>query len=312
MNKKCLIIDEMHESIIPLLEEAGMEPDYQPLIHRQELLKIIPEYGGLIVRSKTAIDKEVVTAGKNLQFVARAGAGIDKLDVEELERRNVVVINAPEGNRDALGEHAVGMLLSLLNKIHTANLEVKRGVWDREGNRGLELMAKTVAIIGYGHMGKAFAQRLSSFGCKVVAYDKYKTGYSDQYAKEVTLDQVFVQADIVSFHVPLTEETRNFVNEKFLNNFKKEIYLINTARGEIISLKVLIDAMKSGKVKGAALDVLENEKIGQLTPEQIQNFKFLVQSENVLLTPHIAGWSHESYLKINQVLVEKIKFHFFI
>lgn len=290
-----------------MLEGIGYKADYRPDIQREELLQIIGNYQGLIVRSKTNIDEALIAKATLLQFVGRAGAGIDQVDVEALQKRHIHMLNAPEGNRDALGEHAVGMLLCLFNKITWADQEVRKGKWEREANRGVELMGKTVGLIGYGNMGQAFARRLSGFGVRVLAYDKYKQTYGDAYAHEASMEEIFAQTDILSFHIPLTAETRYMVDVSYLNNFERNIFLINTARGELIKLEVLAEMLENGKVKGAVLDVLENEKLNTLTSSQQTAFHKIIQSKKVVLTPHVAGWTYESYEKINQVLVSKIK-----
>lgn len=305
--KKCLIADKMHDSIVPLLKEIGIAPDYQPQIQRNEILKIVGDYEGLIIRSKTAVDQELIEQAHKLEFIGRAGAGLDQLDMQLLEQRGIEVVNAPEGNRDALAEHGMGMLLCLMNKIRQADQQIRNGLWDREGNRGVELMGKTVGIVGYGYMGQAFAQRLSSFGVTVLAYDKYKENYGNEYAAEASMQQIYDKADILSLHVPLTAETLFFIDEAYLSRFKKNIFLLNTARGKLIRLKTLHQAIESGKITGAALDVLENEKFRQFSEEQQQYFQQLANSDRVLFTPHVAGWTFESYEKINQVLVNKLK-----
>ena len=305
--KTCLIVDLMHESITPLLEEIGWKADYQPSIRREEIIRIISNYEGLIVRSKTTIDREIIGRAEKLRWIARAGAGLDQLDMEALEERGIQVVNAPEGNRDALGEHAVTILLTLLNKVHIADRDIRRGTWDREGMRGTELMGKTVSIIGYGHMGQAFARRLQGFGVEVLAYDKYKENYGNEFAREASMEEIFEKTDILSLHVPLTDETHFMLNDDYLANFKKSIYLLNTARGKNIRLKTLVESLKNGRLKGAALDVLENEKIRKLSVEQQKYFNQLIQSDQVVFTPHVGGWTFESYEKINRVLVAKIK-----
>lgn len=307
MNNHCLIVDKMHESIIPMLKHIGLQPDYRPDIRRQEILDIIGNYTGLIIRSKTSVNKELIDRAANLRFVGRAGAGLDQLNEEALADRNIFMLNAPEGNRDALAEHATGMLLALMNKIHTADLQVRKGIWNREGNRGFELMGKTVALVGYGYMGQAFARRLSSFGVKVLAYDKYKKNYSDDFAQEAGMEEIYAMADILSLHVPLTPETLFFIDDNYLKRFSKNIFLLNTARGKVIRLKTLAEAIESGKILGAALDVLENEKLDSLSEVQRPFFDKLTRSERVIFTPHVAGWTFESFEKINQVLVGKIK-----
>lgn len=304
--KRILIIDLMHESIVPLLEALGFEVDYKPRITKKEVLAGIEAYTGLIVRSKMAVDAALLARATNLKFVARAGAGIDQLDVNELEKRQITIINAPEGNRDALGEHALGMLLCLANNINVGDLMVRQRVWDREGHRGFEIKGKTVALIGYGQMGSAFAEKLSGLSCNVIAYDKYKKGFSSSYAREATMDEIFESADILSLHVPLTAETRNMVDTAYFSKFRKPIVVLNTSRGEILSLNALLDMIEAKKIKSAALDVLENEKLHLMTKAQKEVFERLILFDKVLLTPHVGGWTFESYERINHVLVEKI------
>ncbi len=305
--KRCLIIDKMHPSIIGMLEQVGFEVHYRPEINRQEVIDTLSQYTGIIVRSKLNIDGPVLEAGAQLRFIGRAGAGVDLIDLEIATRKGIQILNAPEGNRDAVGEHCIGMLLSLLHKINLADQQIRKGIWDREGNRGIELKGKNVAIIGYGHMGRAFAQRLSGFGCQVMAYDKYEIAYADAFAREASMQEIFEQADVVSFHIPLSDDTRNLVDSAYLKRFKKPLYMINTARGEILSLSSLVESIKSEKIIGVALDVLENEKINNLNPEQQISFDFLTQSPVTIMTPHVAGWTEESYIKINQTLLEKIQ-----
>ena len=312
MNKNCLIADEMHESILPLLHEIGVNVDYRPDITRDEMLECIGDYEILLIRSKTTVDRPMVDAAKKLELIGRAGAGLDKIDVAYVEDRSIEIVNAPEGNRDALAEHAVGMLLSMLNNIVTADTEVRNWRWEREANRGIELSDKTIGIIGYGYMGQAFVQRLRAFDCRVLVYDKYKKGFGTKKVEEVSLEKLFEKADILSLHVPLTEETRGWINEEFLGKFHKDIYLMNTARGEVLPVKALLKLLDSGKVIGAALDVLEKEKFEALTEEQRANFEELFKRRNVVLSPHVGGWTFASYKRINEVLVGKIATHFHI
>ncbi len=307
MQPKILITDKMHESLVPMLQELGYQVDNEPKITREEIINKLPDYMGIVVRSKTEIDKSLMSAGKNLKFIARAGAGVDQIDIEYTQEKGIHVLNAPEGNRDAVAEHVVGLILNLTNKIRQGDGQVRNKIWDREGNRGIELMSRTVGIIGYGFMGTAVSKRLSSFGCKVIAYDKYKTGFSDEYVQEVGPEDIFRETDILSFHVPLTEETRLYVNDAFLEQFKKPIILINTSRGEILPLKSLVKFLKNGKIISAGLDVLENEKFKKLTPVQEAMLDELFTMDNVLFTPHVAGWTVESYIKINETLAHKIK-----
>ncbi len=305
--RKCLVIDPMHESIIPLMREIGWEVDYMPDITREEVRARHQGYEGLIVRSKTLVDADLLGESPSVRFVGRAGAGLDNVDLRYLERKGVQVVHAADGNRDAVAEFTVGLLLSLLRNIPKAHEEVKDGVWDREGNRGEELMGKTVSIIGYGNMGQAFAQRLVGFACKVLAYDKYKSGFGGPNCEEADMERVFAETDILSLHIPLTEETRTMVTRAYLGRFHKPVIMINTARGEIVPMDELAMALKEGKLRGAALDVLENEKIDKLTPAQQESFNYLKSKSNVIFTPHIAGWTFESHIKINVALVRKIR-----
>ncbi len=304
---KCLVIDPMHESLQPLLAAIGVEIDYQPECTREQIQSIHHQYTGLIVRSKTIIDETLLGSDPKLKFIGRAGAGLDNLDLPYLKSKGIAVLHASEGNRDAVGEHTVGLLLSLLRHIPRADSQVRESIWNREGNRGMEIMGKTVSIIGYGNMGQAFAKRLSGFGCTVLAYDKYKTNFSDAFGREASMETIFNETDILSLHLPLTTETRGLVNADYLRAYKKQIVLLNTARGEILALTDLASAIKSEHVRGAALDVLENEKLTTLTAEQQTAFNFLSKQSNVLFTPHIAGWSYESHVKINVVLRNKIQ-----
>jgi len=304
---KCLVIDPMHESLFPMLKEIGWEVTYKPDITRDEVRQQHVGYDGLIVRSKTIIDGDLLGDAPTVKFIGRAGAGLDNLDLDYLEGRGIHVLHASEGNRDAVGEYAVGALLSLMRNIPRADREVRNKVWLREENRGEEIMGKTVGIIGYGNMGHSFARRLSGFGCNVLAYDKYKTGFSDAVCREATMDELYAEADILSLHIPLTAETRRLVEDSFLKRFRKSIILVNSARGEIVSLTDLVRAMDDSRVRGAVLDVLENEKLKTFTAEQEQAFNSLRERSNVIFTPHIAGWTFESHVKINVALVTKIK-----
>ncbi|MCH7406713.1 2-hydroxyacid dehydrogenase [Belliella aquatica] len=297
----------MHPSILPLLEMEGFEVDYMPEITRDEILEVVASYTGLIIRSKTPMDKELLEKASNLKFIGRAGAGLDQIDLSYLEERNIKLFNAPEGNRDAVGEHAIGGLLALFNHINKADQEVRKGIWDREGNRGEELAGKTVGVFGFGNMGQAFARKLLGFDVKLLAYDKYKKGFGSAFVKECSFEKIQQEADILSIHVPLTVETRNYFTLDLLKNFSKPIYLINTARGEVISFETLNLALDQGVLRGAVLDVLENEKSKNFSATQKEEFEKLAARPNVLFSPHIAGWTFQSYEKINQVLVEKIK-----
>lgn len=304
---KILIIDEMHESIMPMLQKQGHEVIYSPEITREEIMATVAEFDGLIIRSKTPMDRDLLERASKLKFIGRAGAGLDKIDLEYMEENDIRLFHAAKGNRDAVAEHAVGMLLALFNNVKKADQEVRKGIWDREGNRGHELAGKTVGIMGYGNMGKSFAHRLRGFKVNILAYDKYKLDFGDDFVQEVMWEKLKAEADILSIHVPLTLETRDFFSLKELKSFAKPFWFINTARGEVISFKTLNEALDQGILCGALLDVLENEKFQNFTPDQKAEFEKLAARDNVLFSPHVAGWTYESYEKINKVLAKRIK-----
>jgi D-3-phosphoglycerate dehydrogenase len=303
---KVLIVDQMHESILGLLEKYGFEVTYAPKITREAIFEQIGSYDGIIIRSKTPLDRELLEQATRLQFIGRAGAGLDQLDLDYLNERGVALFHAAKGNRDAVAEHALGGLLALLNHLAQADQQVRKGIWDREGNRGVELKGKTVGIFGYGNMGKAFAKRLKGFGVNVLAYDKYKKEFGKKGVQEVNWETLKKEADVLSIHVPLTAETRDFFTLEELKSFSKPFWLINTARGEVIRMETLNQALDQGILKGVVLDVLENEKFERFSTEQKLQFELLAKRENVLFTPHVAGWTVESYQKINEVLVKQI------
>ena len=304
---KVLIADRMHESITDLFRRAGFDPDYQPEITKEEVSEVIENYEGLVIRSKFTVDRPLIDRAVNLKFVARAGAGLDKVDYPYLTEKGIKLVNAPEGNRDAVGEYTVGVLLSLMHNIQKGHNEVITGVWDREGNRGFELQDKTVGVYGYGFMGSAFAEKLRGFGCRIIAYDKYKTRISNDFVEQVDLDTFRRETEILSIHVPLTSETRMLFDEPYLRTFHRLKFLLNTSRGEVLKLSALIALMEEGSLVGAGLDVLENEKLDQLTENQRNDFGKLGSMNNVILTPHIAGWTFESYRKINEVIITKLQ-----
>ncbi len=305
--KKVLIVNKMHKSISPLLEGIGLDVNYQPNILREEILEIIHDYYGIVVRSKLNLDSDFFSKAKKLQFIARAGAGVDQIDLDEVRKRRIEVFNAPEGNKDALAEHALGMLLAMLHKIVKSDDEVRTGKWLREENRGFELNTKTVGIIGFGHMGRAFAEKLIGMGCKVITYDIKPTLDLPAHVKKVSWESFTKDCDIISLHVPLTEKNYYLVNDAWINSFKKNIWLINTSRGKVLKLDDLINNLDSGKVRGVALDVLENENINSLSDSEKSIFENLIKRNNTILTPHVGGWSMESYSRINEVLVSKIE-----
>lgn len=304
MSKKILIVDDLHPVFAEKARTLGFEVDDKPLISREETLAIIGNYMGIAVRTKFRIDKQLLDAAPCLKFVARAGAGLDNIDEAEAKEKNILLINAPEGNCDAVGEHAVGLLLSLMNNFRKADEEIRGGVWDRENNRGYELKGKVVGIIGYGFMGQSFAKKLSGFGVKIIAYDKYKTGFSDDYVREVSMEEIVKHSDVLSLHIPLTKETKQMVNDEYFFHFKKPLFFINTARGEIVNTTSVLSQLKKGKIIGAGLDVLETEKFPSLGEQAW--FDELKRSGQVILTPHVAGWTFDSYRKISEVLAQKL------
>ena len=309
MKPKVIFIDSVHPILFERLEKAGYECDWKDQLSRSEILSILPEYSGAVIRSKFKFDKEVFDAAPQLKWIARSGAGMENIDQNYAATKGVVCYNSPEGNRDAVAEHCLAMLLSLFNRLKQADFEVREGQWNREKNRGIELKGKTVGILGYGFMGEALSKRLNGFGVDVIAYDKYKKDYGNSFAKEVNLNTFFEKTDILSIHLPLTEETKYLVNKTFLNQFKKNIYLINTARGKNVRTADLVKVLENGKVVGACLDVLEYEKLSfeNLKQEELPaDFSYLTHAENVVLTPHVAGWTKESYFKLSEVLADKI------
>lgn len=305
---KVLISDRTHEVLPQRLREVGFEVSVEPDHDYESLAQAAQGCEGLVVRSKVNIDRAFIDRVPSLKCIGRVGAGMETIDVDYAEAHGVRCLNSPEGNRDAVGEHAVGLLLSLLNNIARADAEVRRGLWQREVNRGYELGPLTVGIIGFGNMGQAFAKRLSGFGCRIVVYDKYKE-LSDFKNLNVVkfLSELQAEADIVSFHVPLTEETHHYLDAEFIDTMAKPFYLINTARGAVVDTEALVAGLESGKVRGAALDVLEYEKmqadgLGDV-PECVH---YLMRSPRTVLTPHVAGWTVESKYKLAAVLAEKM------
>lgn len=310
---KVLFLDSVHPCLEEMLTNAGFICHHDYKSSSAEIAQNIGEYTGIVIRSRFAVDEKFLLAASQLKFIARAGAGMENINVAFAKTRGITLFNSPEGNRDAVGEHAVGMLLMLLNHLKKADAEVRRGIWLRAENRGTELGYKTVGIIGYGQMGSAFAQKLSGFGCRILAHDKYLKGFGNALVQEVTLAELQQQADVISLHLPLSAETNYYVDEHFINACSKPIYLINTARGQNLKTAALVSGLKTGKVLGACLDVLEFEKSSfenidtEFLPE---DFKFLIDSEQVILSPHIAGWTHESHEKLSRFLGDKILHYF--
>ena len=305
---KILAIDSNHECLNNGLREVGFIVDEDYTSPKEIIEQKINEYDGMIVRSRFPIDKDFLAKATNLKFIGRVGAGLENIDEEFAAENNIVLFNSPEGNRDSVGEHAIGMLLMLMHHLRRADNEVRNGIWKREENRGDELKGKTVGIIGYGNMGNAFARRLQGFEVNVICYD-ILPNKGNEFAKQVSLEEIFEQADVVSLHTPQTPETMQMINEEFISNFKKPFYFVNTARGKSVVTKDLVDAMKTGKILGAALDVLEFEKssfeklVASDLPEE---FQYLIQADNVVLAPHIAGWTHQSKVKLAEFIRDKI------
>lgn len=303
---KILLLDKNHPLIDRQLLEKGfiLEEDFTSSY--DEVCGKIENYDGIIIRSRIPMNKNLLQKAKNLKFIARVGAGMENIDLEEAKRLNIGLINSPEGNRDSVAEHVLGMLLLLMNRLFIASNEVKNGIWLREENRGDELLGKTFGIIGYGNMGKAVAKRLSGFGCKVIFHD-ILPNLGDEYGTQVSLVELQKQADILSLHIPLTKETHYLIDESFISKMEKDFYFVNTARGKNVKTKDLVSALKSGKVKAAALDVLEYEKTSfENLDVENDDLRYLLNSENVIVTPHIAGWTVQSKEKLAQFIVDKI------
>jgi len=292
-----------------MMEAIGVQLHYRPDLTAAEVPAALAAhpYDGFIVRSKLRVTAALLAHGPQLRYVARAGAGVDNIDENALAAAGVTLLNAPEGNQDAVGEYAVGLLLAVLRNIARADREVRAGQWRREANRGEEIGGKVVGLLGYGHMGKAFAQRLSAFGCTVLAYDHDPQCTPDQYATLVTLAELQQRAEILSLHIPYSAANHHFVDEPFLTGFQNAFWLLNTARGEVLDHTALVQALGTGHVRGAGLDVLDNEKLATLTPAQQANFDTLQADPNVVFSPHIGGWTHQSYQRINEVLTRKIR-----
>ena len=303
---KILLLDSNHPLITEQLLAKGfiLEEDFSSSY--DEVLQKINQYEGIIIRSRIPLDKNFLENAKNLKFIARVGAGMENIDLEVAKSLGISLINSPEGNRDSVAEHVVGMLLILMNRLFIASEEVKKGIWKREENRGDELLGKTFGIIGYGNMGKATAKRLSGFGVKVIFHD-ILPNLEDEFAKQVSLEELQHEADILSLHIPLDASTKYLVDEEFISKMKKNFYIINTARGKNLKTSALVNAIKEEKILGAALDVLEYEKSSfENIEEKNEDLDFLLQSEKVIVTPHIAGWTHQSKEKLAQFIVDKI------
>ena len=306
---KILLLDRPHPILEKTLSENGFECHSDFESDKTEVEKKLPEYEGIVMRSRLTLDEHFIDRAANLKFIAREGVGVEHIPVAYAEAKGIRVITSPEGSRDTVGEHALGMLLMLMNNLSRADREVRSGKWNREPNRAVELMGKTVGIIGYGNMGTAFAKRLSGFGVRSLAYDKFKKNYGDEHAEEATMERLWEEAEVISLHIPYLPENEHFVDDVFLQKFKHDIFLVNTARGLVLNTFDLVEHLKTGHVKGAALDVLEYEEqsFDRFRPDLLPApFQYLKNAPNVVLSPHIAGWSFESKKKHGEVLAGKI------
>ncbi len=307
--EKFLVTDNVPPRFLHEFELMNFRVDYYPDLDNDELSQIIHLYTGIVMSSHILLDKQMLSKADDLKYILRPGSGLDNLDMAYAEDHNILVLNSPEANKDAVGEHAIGLLLSLLNHIPRSFEQVKHHKWLREQNKGIEIKGKTIGIIGYGNTGEAFATKIQGFQSEVLAYDKYKTNFSSKIAKESTLEEIYAQAHILTLHVPLNHETYHFVDDAFIEKIYRPFYLINTSRGKVVDTEAVLRGIKSGKILGAALDVLENEKLSTYTEEEEELFDKLIKTKKVIITPHIAGWTKEAREKIFFYVLDKFKEH---